>query len=221
MLQLQQVDMENIYLFKGIKEVGLDALLGYLQAKPYVFKKDEVVWKQGVSISSIAVVLVGEVKLSKIGFNGKETLYSYVKDGEVFGANFLCAGLKKSPLQVKTLKQTGVLFIPFERLIKFDEYTARWNAQLIKNLFELIGLENLALERRMLILKNKSIKEKILAYLDIEAQELGAREFKIEYSREQMAEYLGVDRSALSRELSNLQKEGVLEYRKNEFKLLG
>ena len=73
----------------------------------------------------------------------------------------------------------------------------------------------------MLILKNKSIKEKILAYLDIEAQELGAREFKIEYSREQMAEYLGVDRSALSRELSNLQKEGILEDRKNEFKLLG
>ncbi len=211
--------MENIELFKGIKEGGLDSLLGYLQAKPYVFNKDKKIYKQGDKITDIAIVLVGEVKLTTTNLDGSENILGFAQHGETFCANYAYSKEKITEVNAITTKQTGVLFLPFERIIKFNESTALWQTLLMKNLFDSMAQENVKNNQRLSFLEKKTIREKMLSYLNFEAAKAKSGWFEVSLSREEMAEYLCVDRCALSRELSNMQKEGLLEYRKNEFKL--
>ncbi len=206
--------MENIELFKNIKDTELDNLLGLTGASSKVYKKNSVIWQKNSPIKDIGVILVGEVVLKSV--NGD--IFDKKISGQLIGADFVCAGFKKIPFDYIAEKQSGVLFIPYEKIISL--HSDKGGTKLIKNLFEIISKKNVALEYRMNFLEKKTTREKILAYLNAETEKTGAQTVLIPFSREEMASYLCADRSALSRELSRLHDEGVLEYRKNEFTIL-
>ena len=210
--------MDNIALFKGINEGGLDELLGYLCAETKVCKKNDIIWKKGEKISDIAIVLAGRVKFT--GNSGDEIIYGFAGDNQIFGANVICRGEKIAPFNYVAVKQTGILFIPFKKIVTYDEKLEKWQGKLIKNLFEIVAEENFELQKRLFFLEKKSIREKVLSLLNAEAQSSSKKSFLLPFSRESMADYLCVDRSALSRELSNLQKDKIIEFRRNEFTLL-
>lgn len=223
MLHLQQKIrwiMENIKLFKNLKDYEIDELLGFLQATTKVYKKNEIIINKGSKIKDILVVLVGTIEVYIKNFDEKEVLLSEYDAGEAFGLNLVCGGVKTSSYIVRAKKQTGVLFLPFEKMLELHSSVSNWQKLLLKNLFELIAKENIAFSNRLDILNQKTIREKILFYLNSVSLEKNSLIFEIPYSREEMAQYLCVDRSALSRELSNMQKDGLLEYKKNEFSLI-
>ena len=212
--------MEKIRLFNKLKDYEIDELLGFLQATTKVYKKNEIVINKGSKLKDILVVLVGKLEIYAQNYNGEEILINIVEEGELFGAKQVCSGLKNSPVIVRAQKQTGVLFLPYENMLVLHESVSNWQKLLLKNLFEIIAQENLELDKRINILNQKTIREKILFYLSMVSQEKENQTFEIPFSREEMAQYLCVDRSALSRELSNMHKEELLEYQKNAFTLL-
>ena len=209
--------MENIKLFNKLKDYEIDELLGFLQATTKVFRKNERILNKGEKLKDILVVLVGELKIYTQNTDRSEVLISVLKAGETFGANLVCGGVKNSPVVVKAEKQTGVLFLPYENMLILHESVSNWQKLLLKNLFEIIAKENLELSQRMNILNQKTIREKILFYLNSIATEKESNCFEIPFSREEMAQYLCVDRSALSREISNMHKDGLLDYKKSNF----
>lgn len=211
--------MENIKLFDKLKDYEIDELLGFLQATTKVFRKKECVINLGARLKEILIVLVGELEVYTKNTDGTLSLLSIIDAGQTFGANYICGGVKNSPVIVRAQKQTGVLFLPYENMLELHESVSGWQKLLLKNLFEVVAKENLELNKRMNILNQKTIREKILFYLNDVAREKEGLSFEIPYSREQLAQYLCVDRSALSRELSNMQKDGLLEFKKSEFKL--
>ena len=211
--------MENIELFKGIKDIGLDALLGYLGAKPKVFKKGQTVLKKGDKLSDILVVLAGGVKVITSDIDGVEIVFGSFNDGKTICPELICSGSGVLPVDVISQKQTGILFIPYKKFVEYNEPIAKFQAQLIKNLFAIIARESANNNRRLVVLEKKSIRDKVLTLLNLEAVQAGKNEFELPFSREEMANYLCVDRSALSRELSNLQKEKIIQYDRNRFKL--
>lgn len=211
--------MENIKLFNKLKEYEIDELLGFLQATTKVFKKNEIVVNKGASLKNILVVLVGALEVFVKDVQGQEKLIAVIEAGDLFGANLVCGGIKKSQFIVRAQKQTGVLFLPYENMLVLHPSVSDWQKLVLKNLFEIVAQENIKLNTRVDILNQKTIREKILFYLNLVAEEKQSTKFEIPFSREEMAQYLCVDRSALSREISNLSKEGILDYKKNEFVL--
>ena len=212
--------MENIELFNGIKDIGLDELLGYLQAKPQVFKKGQIILKKGDKLSNIMIVLVGEVKIKKDCPDGADFDFGVVSDGGTICPELICSETSVSPVDVIAQKQTGVLFMPYKKIVNYNEKIAVYQAKLISNLFKIVAKKNVINTKRLFLLEKKSIREKVLTLLKLEAASVGKKEFELPFSREEMAGYLCVDRSALSRELSNLQKEKIIEYDRNWFKLI-
>jgi len=209
--------MENIALFDKIKDDGIEAILANVEGTPRIYSKDEIIWKQGETISKLAIVLVGRVKIYTKNLDGSETIVDYVQDGEVFGVNYICAGLKNSPVTVQAEKQTGVLFLPYDKLLKTCSGSQHWQIKLLKNMFETVTRDNLRLSERLEILDKKTIREKIMTFLNKQALKTNSKIFEIPFNREGMAQYLCVDRSALSRELSNLRTEKIIDFKKNEF----
>ena len=169
-------EMDNIALFKGINDGGLDELLGYLQAESKVYKKNDVIWKKGEKISDIALVLIGRVKFCGNNADG-ETVYGFAGDSQIFGADVICQGAKIAPFDFVAVKQTGVLFIPFKKIVTYDEKLEKWQGKLIKNLFEIIAGENLKMRKRLFFLEKKSIREKVMALLNFEAVLSGKKSF--------------------------------------------
>ena len=213
-------DMDNIKLFNKLKEYEIDELLGFLHATTKVFSKNSIIINKGAKLSDICIVLVGEVNIYAKNIDGGESLIKKVGAGSSFCLNYVCAGIKTSPVVVRAEKQTGVLFLPYDRTLILHESVSKWQQQLLKNIFEEVARENLDLNARMDVLNQKTIREKILFYLNRIVDEVGSNKVEIPFSREEMAGYLCVDRSALSRELSNLHKDEILNYKKNEFHLL-
>ena len=211
--------MENIKLFNKLKDYEIDELLGFLHATTKVFSKGSVVINKGSKLNDICVVLVGELSISTKNINGSENVIKKVSAGSSFCTNYVCAGVKSSPVVVRAEKQTGILFLPYDRMLILHESVSQWQKLLLKNLFAQVAQENLEISARMNVLNQKTIREKILFYLNSIADEVGKNTIEIPFSREEMAGYLCVDRSALSRELSNMHKDGLIDYKKNEFQL--
>lgn len=211
--------MENISLFNKIKDDGVEEILANVDGEPQVFAKDEIIWKQGGNISKVAIVLVGEVKIYTKNLDNTETIINYAHAGETFGLNYICAGIKTSPVTVKAEKQTGVLFLSYEKMLKSCSGSQSWQIKLLKNMFEAVTGDNLRLSDRVEVLDKRTLREKIMTYLNKYALKSGSKTFEIPLNREQMAEYLCVDRSALSRELSNLRNEKIIDFNKNQFSL--
>ncbi len=212
--------MKNISLFDKIKDDGIENILENLQGEPKVYPKGDLIWQQGDNISKIGIVLVGLLKIYTQNPDGSETLLGQVKDGEVFGVNYICSGLRISPVIIQAQKQTGVLFISYEKMLKECSGYQDWQIKLLRNMFMSVSKENLLLSERLEILDKKSIREKVMTYLNQRALKAGSSKFEVDLNREKMAQYLCVDRSALSRELSNLRNAGIIEFQKNEFTLL-
>lgn len=212
--------MENIRLFNKLKDYEIDELLGFLQATTKVFKKNEIVINKNTKLNDVVIVLVGSLDVYVKNTKGNEIFIETIEAGNVFGLNLVCAGIKNTNFIVRAQKQTGVLFLPFEKMLVLHSSVSAWQKLLLKNLFECLAQENIETNKRIMLLNQKTIRDKILFYLNNVAEEKMNMCFEIPFSREEMAQYLCVDRCALSRELSNLQKEGILEYKKNEFTLL-
>ena len=206
-------------IFSGISEEETEKMLHCLEVRPETFQKDEYILRAGDRVEAFGLVITGKVLIIQEDFWGNRNILAAVGAGHCFAETFACS--PGAVLNVSVMAQTNVqvLFLNVKRILTTCPSTCSHHSRMIRNLLSELAEKNLRLNEKITHLGQRSRRAKILSYLSAEAQRHGNAEFDISFSRQQLADYLSVDRSGLSMELSRMQEEGLLEYRKNHFVL--
>ncbi len=212
--------MATTLLFKGIGSDEVQSVLGCLGARRKRYPKGAYLLHRGDRTSSLGLVLSGAVVMQAVDVWGNTSILGRASRGSVFAETY--AAVKDEPLMVDVvaLEQCEVLFLNVERILTTCSSACAHHALISRNLLAIFAQKNLALSRRAFAAAPKTIRGKLSAYLSFEAARYASDEFSIPFNRQELADYLGVDRSAMSAELGRMQKEGVLETRRSHFKLL-
>jgi CRP-like cAMP-binding protein len=209
--------IQNTSLFKGIGINVLEKLLDYLGAGKREYKRGEFIYHAGERTINIGLVLTGTVHIIKEDFWGNRDILAEVGAGGLFAENYVFLANVLLEVSVLTVEPTEVLFLDVRRLISNPEVSSGSNSIFIKNLLSILAQKNLMLTRKMEYLSQRTTREKLLSYLSAESQRKKSSNFTIPFNRQQLADYLSVDRSALSATLGKLRDEGILEFSKNKF----
>lgn len=207
----------NAVLFDGIKPEEVLRLLSCFGTKSRRFRKGETVIAAGSSVDSIGLVLSGSIQVIRNDYEGAKVILASFTTGSVFAESFVCAGVAQSPVTVISMEESEILFLPFRKMIASCESACTFHQQLIANMMKLIARRNMLLNEKLEICAKRTIREKVLAYLEQETLKSKSRIVVIPFNRSELADYLCVDRSALSRELGQMQSEGLIEYERNRF----
>lgn len=204
--------MTSSPLFRDITPADLASLLDCLDARERAYEKGAWLLRRGERTDRLGLVLSGTVHILREDFWGSRSIVGLAGPGEIFAESYALAG---EPLEVSVLAASDarVLFLRVETALTGC-------GQLTRNLTALLAEKNLTLTRKMRHMARRTTREKLLSYLSAQALRSGGPEFDIPMDRQQLADYLAVDRSAMSAALGKLRDEGVLEFRKNHFRLL-
>ena len=204
-------------IFDNISESEKHLLYKCVKAVLKNYQNGEIIFSADENIDSVGYVIEGNIELTKNDYNGNEILLTRISKGETFAETFVCAGAK-SIVQAKAIDNTKVLFLNLNNILNICPQNCIFHKKLLENLIKIIAQKNLFLQDRLEMFSHKILKERIL-YLLTKYKSADSSVFEIPYTREQMAKYLGVNRSALSKELAKLKAEKLLDFHKNSFKL--
>ena len=207
-------------LFLGIRPEDMDAMLGCIGYHVREYKKGEIIAFEAETINHVGLVMKGSVDMIKEDVWGNRTmlLRSYAED--VFGETFACGEDSLSVVTFVAAEDSKVMFLSFCRVMHTCTHACVFHQTLIENMVRIIARKNRELMRKIEVVSKKTLREKILAYLSIQSQAQGASRFEILLRRVEWAEYLCADRSALTRELSKMKDEGLIDYQRNWFEIL-
>ena len=206
-------------IFREIDGMELPVLLDCLGGSLRVFGKSGVLLLAGERPAYIGVVLSGLLHIVREDRDGKRALIAAAAPGELFAEALCCAGVAESPVTVLASENSHVLLLRFDRILRTCPNACARHQKLVENLLRLVAAKTLVLQERMELLEVRSIREKVLRYLETLAAVQGRR-VTVPFNREELAAYLNVERSALSHALMKMRREGLIEYRKNVFTLL-
>ena len=212
--------IKNSPVFLGMSDDELKGLLECFGARIRKFEKEEMIIRQGDVISNIYLILDGEVNIEKDSYWGRRIIISRLGKNDNLALSFVGSKDVESSVDAITVKDTTVLVLRYEKCTSMCQNACTRHKVLINNLFRILSKENIELIQKIENVSQKTIRDKLLTYLSNEAQRQHANSFDIHFNRQDLADYLNVDRSAMSFELSKLQKEGLIEYNKNHFELL-
>ena len=205
-------------LFSNIKESEIQYVLNFLNASEHQYSKGETVFHSGTVINQIGIVLEGRIQIENTDFWGNKTILDSLGEGKVFAETY---ALTKVPLMVdvSATQDTKILFLQTDNITAGKDESSQI---ITKNILAISMKKNLHLSQRIFHTSAKTIRGRLLSYLSSQVRRgTPNAEFDIPYDRQQLADYLEVDRSALSAELSKMKVDGLIDYWKNHFKLLG
>lgn len=208
-------------LFQGSGPEEVGAMLSCLGAQRRRFAKGQAVYRAGDIVTSLGMVLSGRVLIENDDLWGNTTVLDSVGPGQIFAETYACTPGEPMMVNVTAAEDAEVLFLNVERVLRVCPRACAHHGRLLRNLLTLSAQKNLNLSRKIFHTSAKSIRGRLLSYLSDQAMRSGSRRFTIPFDRQQLADYLNVDRSALSNELSKMQREGLLRTRRNYFELLG
>ena len=206
-------------LFSGVTEDELDAMLTCLAAKTEQFPKDVFLLHPGDTVEEIGMVLSGCALVVQEDIWGNRNILSRTAPGQTYAAAFACAPNSVSNVSVVTETPTTVLFLNVKRLLTVCPSACAHHSRIIRNLLSDLAGKNLLLNEKLMHIAQRTTRAKLMSYLSAEAQRRGAVEFDTPFSRQQLADFLAVERSGLSLELGKMKKEGLLDYHKEHFVL--
>ncbi len=212
--------MKTCPLFAGLDDRDLTALLACLGAKVEIFDKKYTIFPEGKPAKYIGILLRGAAQIEQLDYYGNRSIVARVEPGQIFGEAFACAGVQALPVTVTAGTDCAVLLLDCSRILNTCHNACGFHRQLTFNLMKELAIKNIRFHQRLQITGRRTTRDKLMAYLMAQAQQTGSSRFTIPFDRQELADYLEVDRSGLSAELSKLRREGVLECRKNEFTLL-
>lgn len=206
-------------LFSGISENELPAVLSCLNMRKESFSKDCFLLRVGDTADSIGLVLSGNVLIIQEDIWGNRNILSKAGPGQSFAAAYACA--PGSVLNVSVVAETPVtaMFLNVNRILNVCSSTCVHHSRIIRNLLGELAEKNLHFSEKLSHMGQRTTRAKLMSYLSAEAQRLGKYEFDISFSRQQLADYLAVERSGLSLELGKMKRDGLLNFHKNHFVL--
>lgn len=207
-------------LFAGIETEHLPAMLQCLGYRVERYQKGTFLALEGQAIQQVGVILKGRVDMVKEDYWGNKTILMRMQRPDVFGETFSCGSNMTATVSFYASEDTTALRLPFQRVLRTCSKACAFHQQLIENMVQLMADKNQALMKKVEVVTKKTLREKILAYLSQQAQLQGGAYFEIPLGRIELADYLCADRSALTRELTAMKNEGILDYDRNVFRLL-
>lgn len=207
-------------LFKDIKQDNLVNMLGCLRAKIEKYKKAQTVFSEGSQAKYIGVVLAGSIQISRLDYNGNRSILTKLHPSDMLAETFACSGMSALPVEAITTTESEVMLIEADRIIHTCNKNCEFHNKMILNLLQSVSIKNIILNQKIEIISKRNTREKLMTYLFIEAKKQNTSSFVIPYNRQELADYLEVDRSGLSVEISKLRNEGIIKCDKNAFIVL-
>ena len=206
-------------LFYGITESEIEAMLKCLSAANHYYQKGECIFRRGEHITAVAMLLEGSIHIQKEDDWGNLSILSKISEGEIFGEVYACLGNDEMRHNAVAEKPSTVLFLNISRVLATCPSACRFHGQLIRNLLSVISSKNKTLTQKLEHMSQRTTREKLLSYLSEQSQKAGSPSFDIPFNRQQLADFLSVDRSAMSNELCKMRDEGILLFDRNHFTL--
>ena len=207
-------------LFDGIDLAETQALLACLDGKILRIAKGDPVFLEGDAAWFVGVVLSGLIQIVRDDYYGRRSVLTVVSPGGLFAEAFACAGLEALPVSAIALQDSDVLLLDCKRVLTGCGHACAAHSRLGSNLLRGIAQKNLVLIRKIRCMSPRTTREKLMEFLLDQAKECGSSEFVIPYDRQALADYLGVERSAISAEISKLKRDGRIDSRGSWFRIL-
>lgn len=207
--------LSNTQMFRGLGEEEITSLLGCLNAGKRSYKKGEIILSEGSVTENVGIVLSGMAMITCSDIWGNASLLGEVSPGSVFAEVYACIPGQPMLVTVAAVEDTSVLFMNVGRVLTACTNACPFHARLAQNLLTICAHKSLRLSQRIQHTSSKSIRGRLMSYFSECAKRSGSNSFFIPYNRQQLADYLNVDRSTMCNELSKMQREGVIEYEKN------
>ena len=221
-MQLREREvLSGCRLFQGLNPDCLDGLLPLLDGQRRNYFQDELLLRPESAQGRVGILLDGRAHVLREEYSGARTLLTELEPGELFGEAFACAAMGPLPTDicVRAAGSCRVLWIDFRRLLSRHAGLEEFQGILAANMLAVLAEKDLLLSRRIGHLSKRSTREKLLSYLFEQYQLCGSRTFMIPFDRQQLADYLCVDRSAMSAALGKLRDEGLLVFQRSRFTL--
>lgn len=212
--------LKKCALFQGIEDDDLLRMLGCLGAKIEDFDKKCTIFAEGVPARHIGILLSGAAQIMQFDYYGNKSILTRISPSEVFAEAFACAAVPSLPVTVVASEPSTVMFINCEHILHTCTNNCGFHQKLIYNLMKDLASKTILFHQRIEITSKRTTREKLLTYLTLEARRTGSDSFTIPFDRQELADYLEVDRSGLSAEIGKLRAAGVIESQKNHFVLL-
>lgn len=208
----------NCELFRGLQPEEIAAVLPCLSARQAAFRKGQFLLREGDEVHAPGVLLTGEAEILQEDFWGNRNLLAALAPGEIFGEVFACAGAL-SPVSAVCRTDGSVLYLNVAALLSPCEKGCAQHKRITQNLIRVLAQKNLMLNEKTWFLSQRTTREKLLCYLSAQARKAGSASFRIPFDRQQLADFLSVNRSAMTVELGKMQQEGLLRTERGAFTL--
>lgn len=212
--------IQTAVIFAGIDREELLSLLPCLYARKKEYIRDEWIYRAGDRITTVGLLLSGSAHIERYDYWGNRHIVSALLPGDIFGESYAASPQSTMNVSVQADSDLSVLFLDLSKILHMCSTSCPFHARLIDNLVSLLARRNLLLNEKLTYVTQHTLRDKILSYLSAESIRQQSSYFDIPFDRQQLADYLNAERSALSKELSKLKKEGILDYQKNHFRLL-
>ncbi|MNO57458.1 transcriptional regulator FixK [compost metagenome] len=213
--------IQNTILFKGFLISEVQQALRCLQGTIKDYARKEIIFKQENCLDSAGIILQGNVLLCKDNNAGNRFIFSELVSGEIVGETALRPEQEPSGYEAVAGSECRILFIKINKIIRPGQMTCHLRGRIIENMLTLLLENNRSVYQKLDLVSHKSLRERILHYLHLQAKKNNSPVFGIPFSRNDLADYLNADRSALSRELQRMARDGLIAFSRNQFELLG
>ena len=210
----------EVSLFRNINRSDIESLIQCLSARISNYKKDDIIFRIGDQVSMVGIVLEGGVQVVRDDLFGNRTILTTLAAGDIFGETFACAGVKILPVSVLTTADSKVLLMDYRRIITTCSSSCIFHQLLVENMLQILAQKNLMLNQKIDVISARTTRDKLMVYLTALSQKEKNNCFDIPYNRQGLADFLSVDRSAMSSELGKMRDEGILKFHKNHFEII-
>lgn len=219
MTQQERLLLEKSSIFAGIDADKIEMLCSCMGCTRKTFTDGEVIMLQGSRVTRAGILLRGRIRAESSGYGGERMVQSRLLPPAVFGDVLMAAQNRESPVTVMAESDAEVLFVPFEGLMNGCEKNCPWHSRVRMNLLGEIAGKYWALHRKVNYLSIRSLRGRIAEFLSDEMEKQGSTSFLVPYNREELASLLGVNRSALSREISRMAEDGIISVYRSSFRV--
>lgn len=207
-------------LFNNINDENLITMLGCLGARVETFDKKYTIFAEGNPAKYIGIVLSGSAQIVQVDYYGNRSILAYIQPSEIFGEAFACAEVSSVPVTIIANEPCEIMLISCNHILHTYTNNCGFHQQLIFNLMKDLATKNIMFHQKIEVTSKRTTREKLMAYLMLQAKKTQSNSFNIPFDRQELADFLEVDRSGLSAEISKLRKDGIIESHRKHFKLL-
>ena len=212
--------LKKTQMFSNVDENEINSMLSCLNARTISYKKGEYVFRQGEYLNNITVLVEGGLHVQSDDYWGNRSIINVITIGEMFGEAYAALGSGALLNDVVAVEDSTVIFFDVRRILTVCSSACKFHSLVVQNLFFAISEKNRMLVQKLGHMAKRSTREKLISYLSEESKRQSSPTFTIPFNRQQLADFLSVDRSAMSNELCKMRDEGLLIFEKNKFTLL-